>query len=274
MTSDNNIIENASIYIQSIREWVEKSSQSFFINNIGILTLYSTVVEWGKSKIRQLYFEYPALKENMKKLAYFFSYIKSICLHHRIEPFDDNWITTTMLTQKHDSDTIQFKYHESFVKLIPDLLYNSRLVSSRYQESCLISLNTTQESNCIQEMLTILKFDEQYITCSCSPTRIAEVKHLRLPLECSKVSFLSIVYSHPSMENKIVLELDRRYYVSNNCLFTPLFTKRLLEYSSSSYVFDMDYTLDLMDDELNVFSLTSDQYIHLNEKGYIIGGKP
>ena len=75
------------------------------------------------------------------------------------------------------------------------------------------------------------------------------------------------------MVDKIVLELDNKYYVTNNCLFTPLFVKRLLEYNSSPFVFDMDYTLDFMDDELNVFSLTSGQYIQLNEKGYVIKGE-
>lgn len=274
MTSDNNIIETTFISVLSIWDWVEKNLQSFFINNIGILTLYSTIVELGKSKIRQLYIEYPLVEENMNKFGYFISYIKSICFHYRIEPIEENWITTTMLTEKSDSDTIKFKYYESYIKLIPSLLYNYRIVSRQYQESCSVSLdylNSTQESNYIQEMLTVLKYENQYITHSCSPTRPTEVKHLRLPLEYSKISFLSIEYSHPSMVDKVVIELDNKYYVSNNCLFTPLFTKRLLEYNSSPYVFDMNYTLDFMDDELNVFSLTSGQYIQLNENGYIIG---
>lgn len=274
MNSYNNIIEKARQYIFSLFNWVENSVQLFFINNIGILTLYSSIVEWGKSKIRQLYVEYPLLEDNAKKIGYSAAYVTSLFFYYRIEPMEDSWITTTMLTEKYDSDTITYKYYESFVKLVPSILYNPDLVSKRYQESCSVSLdylNATQESNYIQEMLTILKFDDQYITYSCSPTRMTEVKHLRLPSENSRVSFLSIAYSHPSMDNKIVFDLDNKYYVSNNCLFTPLFIKRLLEYNSAPYVFDMDYTLDLMDDELNVFSLTSEQYIILNYKGYVIG---
>lgn len=278
MRSDSNNFENGSIYIQSLWDWAAKSIQTFFINNIGILTLYSTMVEWGKSKIRQLYFEYPLVEENMNKIMYYFSYAKSICFHYRIEPIEENWITTTMLTKKQssDADIYNFKYYESYVKLIPSLLYNYRVVSRQYQESCSLSLdylNSTQESNDILEMLTILKYENQYITHSCSPAMPTEVKHLRLPVEYSNVSFLSIVYSHPSMVDKIVLELDNKYYITNNCLFTPLFTKRLLEYNSSPYFFDMDYTLDFMDDDLNVFSLTSGQYIQLNEKGYVIKGE-
>jgi hypothetical protein len=51
-------------------------------------------------------------------------------------------------------------------------------------------------------------------------------------------------------------------------LFSSAFILRMLYYQTLPFVFDMRYTLDIMDNELNMLSLNSLQSIVLNETNY------
>lgn len=85
------------------------------------------------------------------------------------------------------------------------------------------------------------------------------------------VAFLSIEYTHPKMENSIFFELDTRFYVLHNELFSQSFIKYLLEHQIIDYIFDNDYKLNIMDENMDIQQLTSKQYIRLlNDKYEII----
>jgi hypothetical protein len=87
----------------------------------------------------------------------------------------------------------------------------------------------------------------------------------------SKVRFLSIIYSHPKMIHNIELQLPNTMYYVGNELFSAVFVLRMLEYivgSGSYYVFDMDYTLKLLDRNVKYTELSSKEYIILGEQSY------
>lgn len=84
----------------------------------------------------------------------------------------------------------------------------------------------------------------------------------------SKVSFIDIQYSHPSMSNPLVLDISKDYFLVGNELFSPAFVQRMLYYQPYPFVFDLDYSLEIMDKDLNSVSLKSNQYIRLSESDY------
>lgn len=86
----------------------------------------------------------------------------------------------------------------------------------------------------------------------------------------SKVNFLDIQYSHPNMTNPLVLELPKEYFFAGNELFSPAFVQRMLYYQPYPFVFDMNYTLEIMDKDLNSVILKPNQYIRLCESDYEI----
>jgi hypothetical protein len=58
--------------------------------------------------------------------------------------------------------------------------------------------------------------------------------------------------------------------VENNEILSAAFIKRILDYQPEKYVFDMNYTLKIIDNNVNELVLNSKQYIVLNETNYCV----
>lgn len=87
----------------------------------------------------------------------------------------------------------------------------------------------------------------------------------------SNVRFYSIEYTNPMMETSIQLQLPQKFYMVGTQLLSAVFIARLLEYTiGENNIFNMDYKLNIMDDNIQSFSLLSDQYIELYEGEYKI----
>ena len=58
--------------------------------------------------------------------------------------------------------------------------------------------------------------------------------------------------------------------MAENELFSPSFVRRCLEYQNRPFVFDMDYRLEMIDQDVKCFTLTSDKYLLIGEKGALV----
>ena len=88
----------------------------------------------------------------------------------------------------------------------------------------------------------------------------------------SQVSFITVNYEHPDMPSGLRLIIDPQYMMVGNCLLNRVFVLRLLryQYNRGDYVFDDRYTLKIMDLNINVRTLTSNQGVVVGLKDYII----
>lgn len=88
----------------------------------------------------------------------------------------------------------------------------------------------------------------------------------------SQVSFLSVHYEHPDLPNGLRLIIDPQYMMVGNHLLDRVFVLRLLsyQYNRGNYVFDDRYSLKIMDSNINICTVRSDQGIVLGEKEYAI----
>ena len=94
--------------------------------------------------------------------------------------------------------------------------------------------------------------------------------------ECN-FTFLSIVYKKEGKNGEngeeyppISIDLDRGYYMKGNIILTPAFILRELSYRNiPKDLFDpQNYTVEIMDQTLNIFTVQSDQYILLDNDTY------
>lgn len=99
----------------------------------------------------------------------------------------------------------------------------------------------------------------------------------RVNIDCSLLSktrtlthFLSIEYSHPDMDYKIPIELDVCVYLMGNEILSKYFVRRCLEYQREPFIFDDDYKLEIMDSNIKMLELKSDQYVVLGKTDYKI----
>lgn len=130
-------------------------------------------------------------------------------------------------------------------------------------EECKLFSNIKKDTKI--EHLFIAKKNEKYI----SRSYLSDMEE-ELWWNKSKVEFTYVEYSHPSMNYTIELNIPDGMWVVGNELFSPAFILRLLKQQSRCYYFDMDYKVNIIDQEIQNFTLSSNNYIYLDIHSYSI----
>lgn len=95
-------------------------------------------------------------------------------------------------------------------------------------------------------------------------------QNINLNSEKTLQYFLNIEYSHPNMDENIEISLTNDYYFENNEVLSSVFILRYLEYQDKPFVYDNNYKINILDNNINSVTLNSDQYILFNKNNYII----
>jgi hypothetical protein len=123
--------------------------------------------------------------------------------------------------------------------------------------------------NQLHDVLVLLKIGDKYVSYVFFEDK-CRYNNIIQPLESSPIRFISIKYSHPKMKDNLYLELDNTMYIISNSLFSPVFVRRLLEYQTEDFVFDKNYKLVIMDNNINTIELDFTKYIILEKESYNI----
>lgn len=83
--------------------------------------------------------------------------------------------------------------------------------------------------------------------------------------EKSNIQFVIVEYKHPKMMNQIELKIPESFYLVNNEILSPAFIQRMLEFQRSYYVFDDDYEVVLIDDNMESQKLSWRDYIKIEK---------
>mgnify|MGYP000082510190 CR=1 FL=1 len=81
--------------------------------------------------------------------------------------------------------------------------------------------------------------------------------------EKSNMSILSVTYSHPSMEENIELSIPKTMLYCHNQLFNFAFVYHCLQYQDKPYIFDEQYKIEIMDSDVNMVEISTNQYLHI-----------
>jgi hypothetical protein len=193
-------------------------------------------------------------------MRFYYDNIKTKLVKHRLEPFDDTW---TGLTYIKNGVYEENNYVIPEYNSLDDPSEMSRLTYN-FNGSYNFAKHTLSKE--IPEYLILLKSHHFWLSRICND----QINDYDISLTTTPKYFLSIEYSHPSMENKINIEIDPLLYLDKNELFSSIFVLRCLEYQPLPYVFDSDYKLHIMNNEIKMFDLASNEYIKLNKTSYTI----
>ena len=83
--------------------------------------------------------------------------------------------------------------------------------------------------------------------------------------------FVTVEYTHPEMNEPIVIDLDNRWFVVGNEILSKVFVARYLAYQSKPYVFDDRYILHIMDTKIQMKTVKSNEFVLIDDKSYSIG---
>ena len=115
--------------------------------------------------------------------------------------------------------------------------------------------------------LTQLKINGKYTAFVFFPN-LYTYRQYQLSMLNSSVRFLSIEYTHPQMLYNIAIDIPDYMFIENTTMLSPLFIKKYLDGQSQKFIFDMDYTINIIDENIDSVSIKSDEYIRIYNKTY------
>lgn len=228
----------------------------FRINNI--VTSIMTSLLWKYSNLRVfLDDKYDHYYDNNKyfKLTMDYShsmyrYLKGNLITECVLPEEELWHKYISLIENESS----YKYIQSF-----EILDNTISNETKYIESIELSKDFLNDSLNHNLCCLLSKFKDTYTVRNCySNLEQSEF------FQKSNVSILSVVYSHPTMENKINIELPKEMLYCHNQLFNAAFVYFCLKYfNKEDFTFDEHYKVEIMDSNVEIINITYNHYLHV-----------
>ena len=218
-----------------------------------------------------LYNNFDVVKNTVDTSSYKYERIKALYNAHRIEPFDKNWVCISVLLKNDENLFTGNKqiYLENYQHIKPHT--TTDVSKKEYYNNCLsyfgkMATSIAKSDNNVIETMITMRLDDG-ITNNSFNKNTDEPTYSNTR---SKASFLTIEYTHPKMETRITMNLDKDLYFTNNVILSSLFIKRYLDYQPEDFIFDENYTINLMDNNINMITLTYPQSIMLSEDSYRI----
>jgi hypothetical protein len=195
------------------------------------------------------------------------------------EPFQKQWISINILV----SENNQYKISQHFTDVnemlllwepfnrdkSQNLFMKYEIIKTRIYHLCQTAKILFHYINSLKEVTVTVKKNDKYVSFVFFRENSIKYK-FELTMAKSSVKFLSIRYKHPRLLNGIDIEIADNKYTENSAILSPLFVKKYLEEHGEPYIFDMHYSLEIIDNNINTFSLNSNQYIHLKKSDYDI----
>lgn len=86
----------------------------------------------------------------------------------------------------------------------------------------------------------------------------------------SHTFFINIEYTHVKLYQPLNIKLSAKYFVAGNEILSDIFVCRYLSYTFGKHVLfeDMNYKLNIIDSNVNIFTIDKNQHIRLSANGY------
>ena len=271
LTGINTICTIGNIWLSTqVSDLYDQISTNETMSSILLKTfdIYVTTQMYICDGYHYAYTNSPVVRDVSDLTVHYSRLFKGFIENYKVEPFQPNWVSTHILIKNNNlfkgNSFIHIENYQMMSNdLSPDCSYNDKIESGfMYFYNILQSLIVSLMH--VVDAIVVMKDGDRYIV------RSILNKHEKFYHKSSKPVFLSIAYKHPELKEPIAIEFPEAMYEIGNVIFTPMFVKRYLEYQSLSYVFDDRYTLDIIDNDMNMLTLTSSQYGVLTEDGWSV----
>jgi hypothetical protein len=257
--------------LHSTFEWIQNkvkntALQSYINDSVynTLLNVYVYTTEkyvYGKQYINQQYgrnkyFKW-AIDSIYKVHAYF--------IHYKIEPIDQNiWCNeiaiykNTLSNSNSDSKDPPYRLNEKY------LFYGEN--EGSFDDSTITYIVYGQLSKYSVPVNVLIYFKNNDKIILRNKMNMIEYNNTTYKYIHTSYRFITVEYIYKNYI--ITLDLPKSLYIVDNILMTPEFVFRCLSYQKESFVFDYDYKLKLIDHNINIIELKSNQCILLEKNTY------
>ncbi len=195
-----------------------------------------------------IYEENECIRDTVDSTVFISEYVCKACSCKREEPIEKSWISINYVDV---SNTFIEKYtvlHNFNISQVNDYFSESEFIKTD-----LVILKSIDKGK-----------KEPYYICS-SPFNLINI----FKVDYSTIRFLSITYRFEH-EDPVSITLDKEWLLIGNEILGYTHILRMLEHQNQPFIFNMDYVLDIIDSDIQIFELKSDQFLKVNVNGYII----
>jgi hypothetical protein len=214
---------------------------------IGYVFWLSDIINRCSSCCTSIYENNDCIKDTVDCTSFITEYSCKACSSKREEPMEKTWISTNYV-------------EPSSNELVENYIILEDFEISRYNEY--FSTYTSEK----RELVIVKGYNrakkETYYIC-CHPSHL--ITFFRI--EISTIRFLSINY-RCGEENPVSIKIDKEWLTVGNEILGYTHVLRMLEHQSEPFVFNMDYTLDIIDSDIQVFQIKSNEYLKIEKDGY------
>jgi len=254
------------------------------VNNMGMnsIALCGKIVKSSRTMLTNVYNYNIYIKSITDICLHSGKLLISLVLDHQVEPLYQNWISVSSNTKLDTTVNYNGILNISLLTQVMCYNYNDIILKYRLNEDYALTSNPInlrdiddyEETICKYEPenLVVYKRDDKYVYRIYNngiSIQAITIDNMSCLIKCPQC-LLSIEYTHPLMNSGINIQITKNEYYTNNEILSPTFIHRYLHYQSSSFIFDYDYVLNIIDNNINVFTLTSNQYIKLTHDNYDI----
>jgi hypothetical protein len=275
--NENSILTSVMSDFNFIPQLQQKCIGIYF----SLLKTYSYMeIEW-----KRLHSEYVFFGYINTGLTYVWKKFQRFTCTHSIEPDEKEWINNIVFYRTTTSNgSFSYNIEEKYMMFDNNLVMGGNNVDSiRSQTEYYIKENTERQRQLRQtqdkmKSMTSSIFQQiEFIVMSKCIDKDNKTKYIvslsSIPSEnllTSKAKFMSIEYTHPLMSESIPLEIPGEMFIVKNEILSPGFVLRALKHQKISYVFDMDYSIKVLDGMMNMFEMKSTDHIVFTDTGYYV----
>lgn len=252
-------------FITLHKDFMSEMKTEIINSGIGvkIFTMYTDMLHNGKETYNYYYENNLLFQKIMIDGIEFYDNIHSIIYNYKLEPKTNKnyWININILNNIINIDESKTEYilNEKYYFLEDD---NEKNTSLMCEHNTNIIKNI--KKNDLISILIIVKNKEK------NHTIVNLENEINYTSEKSKVKFISIEYEDPLLNKKTEIVLNDNLLYENNEIFSSAFIKRYIDYNPLNINYTPHYKLHIMDSNINMITLTKDNYIKLGKTTYDI----
>jgi hypothetical protein len=242
-------------------EFIEHIKSDITQIGIKLFTVYTDVLYEYEIKYKELYKTNTFFQVTVDELKDIYNYSHALVFDYKLEPKENNWINISILNNVINLDSYYLKFilDEKYDVMEEIDEKKRRIIHEDYKNT----MKNINKNNLIS-LLIIVKKNNKYHTITNMSNSI-DYDSIK-----SNVKFLSIEYEDPLLKEKVPIVLTDEYFYENNEILSAAFIKRYLEYNPVSVNYSSNYKIHIMDNEINMITLTNKDYIILHKNNYDI----
>jgi hypothetical protein len=246
----------------------ESNIQNYLISGgIRTITAYSTLKNNISTLKNDIYTCHPYITYTIDIISYIKCLLHANIYDYNIEPFDLIWVKQCVLINNDRDDEIDMKIYYSYF-FVNKTTGNDILNFYKTFNTAYYFIENSLQKNINKDVLLIGKYNDIYVSRVHKQSNSFGLD-INNFTQRSNVSFLSVSLIIPHQQ-PIDIIIDKNMFYVNNELLSKAFIKRYLDHHNIKVKFSDNYTVEFMDDNINMVTLKSNEHVILQLNEYTI----